>query len=263
MDYFTERPQGHLCSQSHSAASKEEMIELDNRLLELSAHELRKIIMSAASESSNMIHLFAKIIKDGSFYSSQFQPVQQVHQSITSDDVRSEGGLLTPIDSSEDSEMSGAENSYSHMIMQPSERSTRFRMTAPILRDSSNVVPYTALSVPKRLCNKRKSLADRNDNIPTAGPSVISPVSKRRKSSGCTQRYPTSGNPHLEIGKDCAHCLNCGLWIPHSKFDKLHDCIYHPGALQDDGHWSCCGNVGSNVRGCLITRHRDFIRDNW
>lgn len=250
MSYFTNRPR------AYTKPTKEEMRELSNVLSKYSAHDLRLVMLSAANESPDVAQLFMKIMKDiGLDSRSLLQPVQPSQQHMISASCYPDGGLLTPVDISEDSEMSGTEG----IRIQTQPRSARpesFMPTPSHITFPTTLEPgTTSLKRP----NKRKSLADRDDNVTTHYPPLQpSFLLKRRKSSN------HASDP--QSNHDKMHCLNCGLWTPNSKFENLHGCIYHPGDFNFDGtvcSWSCCRNSDLKSRGCLITRHKGLDRDAW
>lgn len=250
MSYFTNRPR------AYSKPTKEETKELSSILSRCSAHDLRSVMLSAANESSDVAHLFMKIMKDATLNAhSHLQPAQPNQQHVVSSSCYPETGLLTPTEISEDSEMSGTEaiqNQTQHLPARPgSFIPTPSHMTSPTTLEPGLV----SLKRPK----KRKSLADRDDYIPShSSLSQSAFLTKRRKSSS----HPSEP----QLNHDKMHCLNCGLWTSNSRFENLYGCIYHPGEFNFDGtvcSWSCCRNSDLKSCGCLITRHKALNRDAW
>lgn len=249
MSYFNNRPR------AYSKPTKEETKELGNILSKYSAHDLRLVMLSAANESPDVAQLFMKIMKDVELGPTLLlQPVQPNRQHTMLDSCLPETGLLTPIDVSEDSEMSGTEAVQTQTQYHPA-RPESFVPTPSHTNFPATLEPGITSS---KRPNKRKSLADRDDNIPSYyPPSQSSILSKRRRSNN----HASEPQPN----HDKMHCLNCGLWTPNSKFENLHGCIYHPGDFEFDGtvcSWSCCGNIDLKSRGCLITRHKGLNKDS-
>lgn len=250
MSYFTNRPR------AYSKPTKEETKELSNLLSKCSAHDLRLIMLSAATESPNVVQLFMKIMRnDDSTPDPHPQPVQSTQQQTTGNPCYPDTGLLTPIDISEDSEMSGTENGQSYAQQHHLARPESFMPTSSCFTSGT---PFQHEIPSLKRPNKRKSLADRDDNFPSSPHSSF--LSKRRKPS--VHRHPSDHQSSLEK----TYCLNCGLWTTNSKFENLHGCIYHPGDFSFDGtkcSWSCCRNSDLKSRGCLITRHNGLSKDAW
>lgn len=236
MSYFTTRPRGY------SKPTKEELKALSVHLSERSENELKYIIEAAVNESAEVTRVIMKVMNEAHFVpsSSHFQPVQQ--QPLTLCNSTNDNGLPTPNDTSEDSEMSGTENAPPPPQPQ---------------------IPFFSQTPPRR-SNKRKSLADRDDNIPSISPRSFSTVKKRRADG---QIPPTRGDSH-DSRTDCG---NCGRSVPKFCWNDSNACVYHPGNFEreqvvslatsyghqwDRGTWSCCqGSL--TARGCLATKHRD------
>lgn len=253
MTYFANRPR------AQSKPTEEETRELRDNLSERSAHELRLIILSAAYESSDVARRITKVMRDtGLLPPANWQSVRPENRDINATQSSFNSGLLTPIDVSDDSEMSGTENIQPEPQHQAPDDHTFSKSAIPQGTSSDHL--QQAIPSAKR-SNKRKTFADRDDNIPsffTPLPRPSPTVAKRRK----------AGVHSSELGQhsEKIHCVNCGTWTANSKFENPHSCIYHPGTFQSDGRvcsWSCCGNVASKSRGCLITQHKGLDEDSW
>lgn len=250
MSYFTNR------HRAYSKPTKEETKELNHHLSKCSPHELRLIILSAANESSDVARLLTKVMKDSNLIPQPcLRPVQADQWHMIANLTAFNTGLPTPIDASDDSEMSGTEN------IQPELQNYHSTQAEPC----ALISPYPASdnfhsgTTPPKRSNKRKSLADRDDNIPSFG---CSP----RPQAFAKRRKPSIHSAETTSHPDKIHCVNCGIWTSDSEFENLHSCIYHPGTFELDDKvcsWSCCRNADLKSLGCLITRHKGSTQDTW
>lgn len=254
MTYIANRPR------AQSKPTEEETRELRENLSERSAHELRLIILSAAYESSEVARRITKVMRDtGLIPPANWQPVQPENPHIDVAQSSFNSGQLTPIDVSDDSEMSGTENIQPEPQHQALDDHT-FTKSALSQGTSPNHAQQGPPS--SKRSNKRKTCEDKDDNVPSFFaplPRPSSTFAKRRKAGV----HPSE--PNQPCGRKI-HCVNCGTWTSDSKFENPHSCIYHPGTFQYDGRvcsWSCCGNVASKSRGCLITQHKGLNQDSW
>lgn len=250
MSYFNNRPR------ARSKLTEEESQELRDHLTNLSAHELRLIILSAANESSDVARRIAKVMRDtGLISQTSLQPVRPQPFEVL---CAPKTGLLTPTDVSDDSEMSGTENirpeQPNHLLTQ----SACFTSTTPHIATLETMQP--GLSSMK-CSNKRKTFADRDCNS-----SFSSTPLPRTPPTLCKRRRPIFHSSESSSQPEKIHCVNCGLWTSDSKFENPHSCIYHPGTFEYDGRftsWSCCSNGNLKSRGCLITEHKGLDQDAW
>lgn len=222
MSYFATRPR------SYSKPTKDELKIFSQQLSQYSEHELRRIIELAVSDSTETARVIARILSNpiGALNKPQFafQPVQP-QQSLEEHD------LPTPSDSAGDSEMSGTENvSQLHQGCYASPRRS----------------------------TKRKSLADRDDNVPSFSPRSFATMKKRR----------AEGQEISQLADDKINCGNCGRNVPSSCWNQFETCVYHPGTFEKmdavlsagfnanwKGQWSCCRSSLTG-RGCIQSRHR-------
>lgn len=176
------------------------------------------------------------------------------------DPAQFETGLPTPTATpEEDTEMSGTENVEPWFQFQL-ELQCQARSLRPPFFESGKPAPSTAQQRP----NKRKHLADRDNNIPTqsAQPSKWPRRDQHQHQHQSRLRLPSP--PDLPVSDNQTCCVNCGRFLAPA--GNLHNCIYHPGnwiraADSPDrrvgrGYWSCCSSSSPADCGCLISRHR-------
>jgi len=262
MSYFNPR------SRANSKPIKDEFYELNHDLnhdlSKIGTHKLKFNIDAARGQYTDAAHMLMGVMTEANSNSSPqlqsahhpHQPTHQEQKNIFCNLAPSLTGLPSPIDTSEDSEMSGTENIHPY----PHHRSQQL----PAIPSSFTLGTLAFAYKPSR---KRKFLTEKDDNIPPSSPNTT-PFSSKRSKRNSTKFNPSPN--HTSKSPDESTCLNCGHLFALTS--NLHNCIFHPGSRSTipqssstncnlpvdwrNGSWSCCG---SSLRspGCLITRHRD------
>ncbi|KAK5951819.1 hypothetical protein OHC33_007111 [Knufia fluminis] len=201
----------------------------------------------------------ANLFPSSYFPPALYQQQQAREEMIFCDLPQSEYGLPTPPITPEDTDMSGTENI--HPQFKPQFQQQTLSATTSPFTPSTSPKP-SPITLPKRP-NKRKSPADRDDNIPTRIHPHTSSSSFPKRPKLVQHNLTQPHDPRLD---NKSNCMNCGRWF--STTGNLHNCIYHPGdwdraltpAQCTDwkvGSWSCC--MASLLGpGCRITRHREL-----
>ncbi|KAJ9663171.1 hypothetical protein H2198_000932 [Neophaeococcomyces mojaviensis] len=255
MSYFASRPR------SYSKPTREELKGLKSQVSQCNADELRSIIQLAATQSSEAARILLRLLH--AQLPDESDRLQQPNYLATT--ATNEHGILTPIESPEDSEMSGTEN-VPPSRPQHTMQSGNF-LVAPQLKPVSPMQE-------RRL--KRKSLAERDDDIPDGRATSLyadNASSGLHHSPSTKRRRPFQQDASANAG--ATTCVNCGKKYNSLQLNGSYGCLYHPGVLdsvQPDnsgtgtavrlGAWDCC-HASHSSPGCLVTQHRDVKVDGY
>ena len=168
-DYFS-RPR------AYSKPTKEELKQLDSLLSQRCAQELQQLCSFAAAESPEVAHLFVRVLQQGILSTTTpLQPVQHEQGlSRTSRDLTTtDNGLLTPTEDVNQMDVQGDN------VQWPATIDAQSRQILPFTQPTPTISSLQSPSF--RHPRKRKSLADKDDEVLCGSPRPMAINNKRSR----------------------------------------------------------------------------------